>query len=167
MFEQYYYWLSTLAREFTLPISALADQINIPLVSALLFGLIGAFAPCQLSTGVAALSFISRRAGEPRSGKAVWTQTIAYLAGKATVYLVVGGVIVLLGLQINQNYPEFDWRLHRDRQVPKEQVTADLTGAVFTCPHTPATDKKQRMREAHLVDADGYTWAPDVAAQGA
>ena len=45
MIEQYYYWLSTLARVFTQPISALADQINIPLVSALLFGLIGATAP--------------------------------------------------------------------------------------------------------------------------
>jgi cytochrome c biogenesis protein CcdA len=82
-----------------LPISNLADQINIPLVSVLLFGLIGAFAPCQLSTGVAALSFISRRASEPRK---MWAQTLAYLAGKATVYLVVGGAIVLLGLQISQ-----------------------------------------------------------------
>ena len=58
MIEQYYYWLSTLARVFTQPISALADQINIPLVSALLFGLIGATAPCQLSTNVAALGFL-------------------------------------------------------------------------------------------------------------
>jgi cytochrome c-type biogenesis protein len=99
MFEQYYYLLSTLARLFTEPISNLADQINIPLVSVLLFGLIGAFAPCQLSTGVAALSFIARRAGEPRK---MWAQTLAYLAGKATVYLVIGGVIVLLGLQLNQ-----------------------------------------------------------------
>ena len=99
MVAQYYYWLSTLAREFTLPISSLAGRVNIPLVSVLLFGLIGAFAPCQLSTGVAALSFIARRAGEPR---AMWARTLAYLAGKATVYLLVGGVVVLLGLQLNQ-----------------------------------------------------------------
>jgi len=99
MFLQYYYWLSTLARDFTQPISNLADQINVPVVSVLLFGLIGAFAPCQLSTGVAALSFVARRAGEPRS---LWAQTLAYLAGKATVYLLVGGAIVLLGLQIGQ-----------------------------------------------------------------
>jgi cytochrome c-type biogenesis protein len=99
MFLQYYYWLSTLARDFTQPISNLADQINIPVVSVLLFGMIGAFAPCQLSTGVAALSFLARRAGEPRR---LWAQTLAYLAGKATVYLLVGGAIVLLGLQIGQ-----------------------------------------------------------------
>jgi|SRR5579859_4390340 len=99
MFLQYYYWLSTLARDFTQPISNLADQINIPVVSVLLFGMIGAFAPCQLSTGVAALSFLARRAGEPRR---LWVQTLAYLAGKATVYLLLGGAIVLLGLQIGQ-----------------------------------------------------------------
>ena len=99
MFLQYYYWLSTLARDFTQPISNLADQINIPVVSVLLFGMIGAFAPCQLSTGVAALSFLARRAAEPRS---LWAQTFAYLAGKATVYLSVGGAMVLLGLQIGQ-----------------------------------------------------------------
>ncbi len=99
MFQDYYYWLSTLARELTQPISNLASLINLPLVSALLFGLIGAFAPCQLSTSVAALSFLSRRADEPRR---MWAQTLAYLAGKASVYLVVGGIIVLLGLQINQ-----------------------------------------------------------------
>ena len=102
MFEQYYYWLSSLARVLTNPLSNLADQVNVPLVSVLLFGLIGAFAPCQLSTGVAALSFIVRRAGEPRSRGAVWAQMLAYLAGKATVYLLVGGAIVLLGLQINE-----------------------------------------------------------------
>ena len=102
MFEQYYYWLSSLSRVVTIPLSNFADQVNVPLVSVLLFGLIGAFAPCQLSTGVAALSFIVRRAAEPRSGAAVWAQMLAYLAGKATVYLLVGGVIVLLGLQINE-----------------------------------------------------------------
>ena len=99
MFLQYYYWLSTLARDFTQPISNLADQINIPVVSVLLFGMIGAFAPCQLSTGVAALSYLARRAGEPRS---LLAQTFAYLAGKGTVYLLVGAAIVLLGLQVGQ-----------------------------------------------------------------
>jgi sulfite exporter TauE/SafE len=68
-------------------------------VSALIFGLLGAFAPCQLSTGVAAVSFLARRAGEPRR---LWAQTLAYLAGKATVYLVIGGALVLAGLQFSE-----------------------------------------------------------------
>ncbi len=99
MFQQYYYWLSTLAREFSLPLSNVADQINLPLVSVLIFGLIGAFAPCQLSTGVAAFSFVARRVDGPRR---MWAQTLAYVAGKVTVYTLVGGTIVLLGLRLEQ-----------------------------------------------------------------
>ena len=94
--QQYYYWLSTFSRVLSQPLGDLADQINVPFVSALTFGLLGAFAPCQLSTGVAALSFLARRAGEPRR---LWAQTLAFLAGKVTVYLLIGSGIVLTGLQ--------------------------------------------------------------------
>src|SRR5512143_180807 len=102
MLQQYYYLLSTLSRVLSQPLSVLADQISLPLVSVLIFGLIGAFAPCQLSTGVAALSFLARCAGQPRQ---MWGQTLAYVAGKATVYLAVGGTIVLLGLRLEQISP--------------------------------------------------------------
>ena len=119
MFEHYYYWLSSLSRVVTIPLSNFADQVNVPLVSVLLFGLIGAFAPCQLSTGVAALSFIARRAGEPHQ---MWAQTFAYLAGKATVYLLVGGAIVVFGLQMNQ--------LSRSA-IPFVVVTRKLLGPLF------------------------------------
>ena len=95
----YYVWLSGLANWLALPISHLADAINVPLVSALLFGLIGATAPCQLSTNVATLAFLSRGVGEPAR---VWSQTAAFVAGKVTVYLLVGGVVVALGLRISQ-----------------------------------------------------------------
>ena len=96
---QYYAWLSAPANWLASPISNLADSINIPLVSALLFGLIGATAPCQLSTNVAALAFLSRGAGDSRR---LWSQTAAFIAGKVTVYLLVGGAVVALGLQLNQ-----------------------------------------------------------------
>ena len=96
---QYYAWLSGLANALAPGISNLAQAINLPLVSALLFGLIGATAPCQLSTNVAALAFLSRGVSEPRR---IWGQTLAFVAGKVSVYLLVGGTIVLLGLQVNQ-----------------------------------------------------------------
>ena len=99
LIAQYYAWLSGPANWLTLPIGNLADAINIPLVSALLFGLIGATAPCQLSTSAATLAFLSRGIADPRK---VWGQIIAYVAGKVTVYLLVGGVVVMLGLQLNQ-----------------------------------------------------------------
>jgi cytochrome c biogenesis protein CcdA len=96
---QYYVWLSSLAGWLTLPFSNLADSLNIPVVSALLFGLIGAAAPCQLSSSVATLAFLSRNITDSRR---VWAQTLAFVAGKVTVYLLVGGTIVLLGLQLDQ-----------------------------------------------------------------
>src|SRR5512143_2463494 len=102
MLQQYYYLLSTLSRVLSQPLSALADQVHFPLVSVLIFGLIGAFAPCQLSTGVAALGYLSRRASQPRQ---MWSQALAYLAGKATVYLAIGSVVIFLGLQLGQISP--------------------------------------------------------------
>lgn len=99
MLQQYYYWLSTLTRVLSQPLGNFADQVNLPVLSAMIFGLLGAFAPCQLSTGLAAISYVSRRAGEPRQ---MWAQTLAYLAGKASVYLVLGGVLVLAGLELGE-----------------------------------------------------------------
>lgn len=97
--SQYYAWLSGLFNSVALPIRDLADSINLPLVSVLLFGLMGTTAPCQLSTNVAALAFMSRNVSDPRR---VWGQMVAFVAGKVTVYLLVGGVIVVLSSQINQ-----------------------------------------------------------------
>ena len=99
---QYYTWLSGLTSWLVLPLRDLAEAINLPLVSALLFGLIGATAPCQLSTNAVALAFVSRKAIQP--GK-IWGQMAAFMAGKITVYLLVGGAMVLLGLQIYQISP--------------------------------------------------------------
>lgn len=96
---EYYVWLSGLANWLTAPISNLERTINIPLVSVLLFGLLGATAPCQLSTNVAALAYLSRQVETPRR---MWGQTAAFIAGKVSVYLFLGGIVIGLGLQIGQ-----------------------------------------------------------------
>lgn len=96
---QYYTWLSGLFNSVAPSIRGLTEAINLPLVSALLFGLMGTLAPCQLSTNVAALAFLSRDAGNARR---LWGQTLAFIFGKVAVYLLVGGGVVLLSLQLNQ-----------------------------------------------------------------
>jgi len=69
---------------------------SVPPASALLFGLIGAAAPCQLTTNLGALAWSASRAGTaPALGA-----SLAYIAGKALVYSVVGGLVVVLGLQL-------------------------------------------------------------------
>lgn len=96
---QYYAMLSSLTSTLSEPLTELSYAVNIPLLSALILGLLGATSPCQLSTNVAALAFISRNAAQP--GRA-WASALAYLAGKLTVYTLVGGVVVLLGLQLDR-----------------------------------------------------------------
>ena len=81
------------------PLGDLADTVNIPLLSALLFGLMGALSPCQLSTNLAALAFTTRRADQP---VVVALSATAYLLGKVAVYTVLGLAAVLLGQQLQQ-----------------------------------------------------------------
>lgn len=96
---EYYAVLSTLAGLLNAPIADLSDRTGIPFVTALLLGLLGATSPCQLTTNLSALAFVSRRASTPALA---WRSAFAYLAGKVLVYTLLGGVLILLGLQIQQ-----------------------------------------------------------------
>lgn len=98
--SDYYAALSALSAALNGPLGDLATRINIPVISALLLGLIGAVAPCQLTTNVSALAFVARRLD---SGDRVWRAALAYTAGKVLVYAVVGAGIVLLGWQLSSS----------------------------------------------------------------
>ena len=79
------------------PIGDLADRVNIPLLSALIFGVLGALSPCQLSTNVAALAYTTRYdVGH------VPVTVIAYVVGKALVYTLIGLAAILLGTALQQ-----------------------------------------------------------------
>jgi len=92
----WYAWLSGLTQGPILVIQDWIEGSSVPLVSALLFGLIGATSPCQLTTNLGALAFSASRAGTAR----VLGSSLAYVAGKVLVYSVVGGLAVVLGLQL-------------------------------------------------------------------
>ena len=99
---QYYGWLSGLTNSLSGPIGGLADSLNLPFASALLFGILGAVAPCQLSASVAALAFVTRDTAHPSH---VWGRALAYVAGKAAVYLILGALFLTLGLSLSQFGP--------------------------------------------------------------
>ena len=92
----WYSWLSSLTQGPILVIQDWIEGSSVPLVSALLFGLIGATSPCQLTTNLGALAFSASRAGTAP----VLGASLAYVAGKVLVYSVVGGLAVVLGLQL-------------------------------------------------------------------
>jgi len=52
-----------------------------------------------LSTNIAAVAFISKEVDKPHK---VWPRTIAFVGGKVTVYALIGGLVVALGLQIGE-----------------------------------------------------------------
>lgn len=97
--SQYYFFLTQLLAPIRMPLSDLSYNIQVPFITALILGILGAFSPCQLSTNVAAFAFISRDVGETER---VTRSALAYLLGKAVVYSLVGGAAILLGLQLAQ-----------------------------------------------------------------
>ncbi len=92
--------MSTVNAAVAEPVRALSAGLGIPLVSALLFGLLGATAPCQLTTNASALAYVAQRAADRR---AVTANALAYMLGKVLVYTVVGVVMILAGRQLAQS----------------------------------------------------------------
>jgi len=78
-------------------LSGILGDVNIPVLSALLLGLITAISPCPLATNIAALAYVSRRATERRY--AVITGTL-YTLGRMFSYSIVGVLIIGAGLEI-------------------------------------------------------------------
>jgi cytochrome c-type biogenesis protein len=96
---QWYAWLSGLNAAVADPLSELERSINVPLVSALLFGLLGATAPCQLTTNASAMAFVARGVG---SRGAVAVSAVGYVAGKVLVYTLLGLAVALVGQRLSQ-----------------------------------------------------------------
>jgi len=92
----WYGWLSGLAQGPALALQGWADRVELPLLSAVVLGLIGATSPCQLTTNLGALAWASAK---PGGGRPVLL-TLAYVAGKMSVYTLVGGGVILAGLQL-------------------------------------------------------------------
>ncbi|HBA40238.1 MAG TPA: hypothetical protein DCZ05_10995 [Deltaproteobacteria bacterium] len=98
MMREWYLILSQFSAALTIPVSRAASQVSLPFLSAVLFGLVGSVAPCQLTTNLSAMAYVSRRVGEGRT----WSEAMAYTLGKVLVYLLVGGVVIFLGIQLQQ-----------------------------------------------------------------
>lgn len=98
MMREWYLILSQFSAALSVPLSNVTSQIGLPFLGALLFGLVGSVAPCQLTTNLSAMAYVSRRVGEGRT----WSEAMAYALGKVLVYLLVGGAVIFLGIQLQQ-----------------------------------------------------------------
>src|SRR4051794_23410500 len=103
----WYMWLSSLNVALGEPIRLLSNGLGIPILSALLFGVLGTTAPCQLSTNFGALSFLAR---QPADRPATLRATLAYITAKVLVYTLLGGVVLLAGREVSNSFvPYIVW----------------------------------------------------------
>lgn len=96
LLRHWYLVLSRFSAALTVPVSDLADRVQFPLLTVLLFGLVGAVAPCQLTTNLSAMAYVGRGAGAGRP----WREALAYILGKVGVYTLVGVLVVALGQEL-------------------------------------------------------------------
>jgi cytochrome c-type biogenesis protein len=78
-------------------LGSILESSNIPVLTALLLGLITAIAPCPMATNIAAVAYISRNVTDRKY--AVITGTL-YTVGRMFSYSVIGILIIVVGLEI-------------------------------------------------------------------
>ena len=96
--QEWYLILSRLSALMTGPLGEFSTRLNLPPASAFLFGLIGAVAPCQLTTNASAIAYLSRGGSRAAAG----TEAGAYLLGKVLVYTLLGSLALALGAELQR-----------------------------------------------------------------
>ncbi|MBF6593752.1 MAG: sulfite exporter TauE/SafE family protein [Thermaceae bacterium] len=86
--QSLYFWASQPYSWLAEPLNTLRLGLGFPLLGAFLLGLLGALAPCQLSTNAAALAWFAQGAARGT----IWTRLGWFLLGKALVYLALAGI---------------------------------------------------------------------------
>ncbi|MFJ7725380.1 sulfite exporter TauE/SafE family protein [Neobacillus sp. NPDC097160] len=71
-----------------------------PIVFALILGLVGALAPCQLTGNISAVTLYGNSSIQK---KIVWKDVFSFILGKIVAFSLLGGLVWLLGKGIEQN----------------------------------------------------------------
>ncbi|WP_391201555.1 sulfite exporter TauE/SafE family protein [Psychrobacillus sp. L4] len=75
-----------------------------PIVVALLLGLIGAVAPCQLTGNMSAITFYGNRTIQMKSN---WGEIVAFIAGKVVVFSLIGFLAWIFGQSFETKMTEY------------------------------------------------------------
>src|SRR3989338_9460087 len=91
---QWYILLSQVAYSLYGPINSWIDALQVPVLSAFLFGVMGSLPPCQMTGNLTAASYAAQRPGEPafalRAGA-------FFTGGKMLAYGLFGALAFALG----------------------------------------------------------------------
>jgi cytochrome c-type biogenesis protein len=99
--ELAYRWYSVLSQWSAAlggPLQQALGSTNIPAVSALLLGLLGGLAPCQVTANAGAIAYVTREQSSGR--RSLWATVRDFLLGKMAVYLLLGFLAAMLGLKL-------------------------------------------------------------------
>lgn len=94
---QWYLVMNQVSSALSAPIFTALGAQNIPALSALLLGLLGGLAPCQMTANAGAIAYVTQ-AGQNR--RSHWPTVWSFLAGKALIYILLGFIAAMLGLKI-------------------------------------------------------------------
>lgn len=95
---EWYMILSKLSSALGSPIQGLLGAQSIPGLSALLLGLLGGLAPCQVSAHAGAIAYVTQ--SDPHK-RPLWATVGAFVLGKALVYTLLGLLAVMLGWRLS------------------------------------------------------------------
>lgn len=106
-------WLSTVAGSMSKPVYVLATSLNIIGLTAFLLGVVGATAPCQLTSNSSAIAFVTKNINI----KMAWIQTSYFILGKSVIYSLLGLLMIIFGITI-QDIPILNAVLFRQMVGP-------------------------------------------------
>jgi len=78
-------------------LGGITGNLDIPVISALLLGLLTAISPCPMATNIAAIAYVSRRVTERRYAVMAG---ILYTLGRMLSYSILGILIIVVGIEI-------------------------------------------------------------------
>jgi len=81
------------------PIMNFSKNLNIPMIGVFLIGILGSTAPCQLTTNLGAIGFITKGGS---SNKKLFKNALLYSLGKLTIFLFYGMLIILFKVNIQR-----------------------------------------------------------------
>ncbi|WP_462412187.1 urease accessory protein UreH domain-containing protein [Neobacillus sp. Marseille-QA0830] len=96
-----YSLLSQISNFFSQPFFNMANSLETwPVLFALILGLVGALAPCQLTGNISAITLYGNNSLQK---KIVWKDVFSFTLGKIVAFSLLGGLVWMLGKGIEQN----------------------------------------------------------------
>ncbi|MFJ7736546.1 sulfite exporter TauE/SafE family protein [Lysinibacillus sp. NPDC097287] len=100
-----YSLMSEISQIISEPVTVFLNSFeHSPMIVALLLGLIGAVAPCQLTGNMSAITFYGSRTIQMKSN---WGVIVSFIAGKAVVYSLIGLFAWMFGQSFETKMTEY------------------------------------------------------------